>query len=346
MVKLTDIAAETGFSTYTVSCALRKCGNLSDTTRTKVLEAANRMGYRGNAAASLLAQQRNKHASKHQIKIGIVRSRKSGSEPTGFQKACDTLGYDGDIIISTDFKSPKSMLRILWNRGYAGIILNFYSSIWSEQEWLQADWNLMAAVKITRVFPNLLLNLVRHSAFDFMNFTLTETIRRGYRRIAVLTTSSLSNEDDFARMGALLAVKERFGQEGGSLELRQIKATTAQRDLDTDTINWLKSYKPDAIIGFPYNWIYAIEKAGFRIPEDIGFASPYTSAHFPSTKAVSGCDPLTEEIEFRAVQRLHRQIQIGETGTSLYFTQEVVEPIWVDCGTLPPITPDHSVQKK
>lgn len=337
MTKLSDIAKASGYSTYSVSCALRKCGNLSESTRKKILKVADDLGYRGNAAASILAMQRGKNrGAAAQIKIAMfVGYRRFSINRIGFENACRSLGFDGDIVNQADFKNPRHMIRVLWNRGYKGIVLDFYNSYWEEKEWLQADWSLISAVKITRVMPNLMLNLVRHSAFEFMNFTLRETIMRGYRRIAALAISSPSNEDDFARLGALLAVRDELKQMGGELELRKSNLVSSRPNLTEDMVAWLREYRPDAVVGFPYNWVYPLESAGFCIPQDFGFATPYSSEKFLGARVVSGCDPQSEEIEFRAIQRLHRLIQAGETGTSPYFTEEVVHPIWVDCGTLP-----------
>lgn len=342
MVKLSDIAKESGYSTYAVSCALRNCGNLSEATREKILKVAAEMDYKGNAAASILAQQRNKNKDAvDKMKVVLfVGTRVSINRNTSFRSACRRLGLDGDIVGSAEFKNPAQMVRVLWNRGYKGVVLDFHSCPWPEEEWLKVDWSLMSAVKITRVMPRVMFNLVRHSAFDFMNFTLRETIRRGYRKIAVIAGNSPSNEDDFARMGALLAVRDELKQMGGQLEVRKSISDT----LDNEMVAWLKDYKPDAVIGFPYRWIYSLETAGFRIPEDFGYATPYSSLKFVGARAVSGCDPQSKEMEFRAVQRLYRLIQIGETGTTPYFTEEVVHPLWIDCGTLPDKT-DSSNEK-
>ena len=51
---ITDIAAETGVSTATVSLALREKGRMSDETRARIKATASRLGYVPNATARSL----------------------------------------------------------------------------------------------------------------------------------------------------------------------------------------------------------------------------------------------------------------------------------------------------
>ena len=53
MVSMKDVAVECGVSIATVSKALNDHSDISEETRRKVKEAANRLGYYPNSAASL-----------------------------------------------------------------------------------------------------------------------------------------------------------------------------------------------------------------------------------------------------------------------------------------------------
>src|SRR3954447_20391015 len=58
--RLEDVAAAVGLSTASVSLVLRGAPGPSAATRERVLEAATRLGYRPDRAASLLARRRSR----------------------------------------------------------------------------------------------------------------------------------------------------------------------------------------------------------------------------------------------------------------------------------------------
>ena len=55
MITIYDLARETGFSAPTVSKALNGNGKLNEKTRQKILEAAQKFGYKPNMAAKSLS---------------------------------------------------------------------------------------------------------------------------------------------------------------------------------------------------------------------------------------------------------------------------------------------------
>src|SRR5256884_6030409 len=59
--RLTDVAARAGVSSGLVSLVLRNQPGPSVQTRTRVLEAAQELGYRADRTASLLARRRSHH---------------------------------------------------------------------------------------------------------------------------------------------------------------------------------------------------------------------------------------------------------------------------------------------
>lgn len=336
MIKLADIAKETGFSISTISSALSGRGRVAPKTAAAIRKAAEALGYRGNAAAALLAAQKQQNRNKNsQMKIAWIAPHPMRASLEGFSSACNELGYEGDWVNPHDYPSAKAMVRILYNRGYSGGIFSSIFSPWSEDELLEADWSLLSMVKLTRIFPRLCFHLVRHSAFDYMIFLLHEMQARGYRRIAALLIDSGAMDDEYARIGALLAFREEFTAVAGSLAFRRLPGAKVPEALDEDTRDWLESWQPDAVVGFPHDWIVPLRGAGYRIPESLAYATPYSSLHFQNAVPTSGCDPQQEVAASRAVRLLHTLIQRGERGMTNSFLQDVIIPKWLDAGTLP-----------
>ncbi|WP_312858143.1 LacI family DNA-binding transcriptional regulator [Pseudonocardia pini] len=94
-VRLDDVAAAVGVSPASVSLVLRSAPGPSAETRAKVLEAAQRLGYRPDRAASLLASRRSRL-------VGLlidVRSSFHADVAEHLQDAAEERGYD--VVLST-----------------------------------------------------------------------------------------------------------------------------------------------------------------------------------------------------------------------------------------------------
>ncbi len=88
-VRLEDVAAEVGVSTASVSLVLRGVAGPSPETRERVLEAAARLGYRADRAASLLARKRT-----HLLGVPVVlRDAFRAELAEEVQLAADRAGY-------------------------------------------------------------------------------------------------------------------------------------------------------------------------------------------------------------------------------------------------------------
>jgi DNA-binding LacI/PurR family transcriptional regulator len=93
--RLEDVAVEVGLSPASVSLVLRGAAGPSAATRERVLEAATRLGYRPDRAASLLARRRSRL-------IGVmmdVRSDYHGELVEDVHEAAEQHGYD--LVLST-----------------------------------------------------------------------------------------------------------------------------------------------------------------------------------------------------------------------------------------------------
>ena len=98
-VRLDDVAAAVGVSPASVSLVLRGAPGPSAEMRTRVLEAAQRLGYRADRTASLLASRRSRL-------IGLlvdVRSPFHADVAAHLQDAAEARGYD--LVLSTVTRS-------------------------------------------------------------------------------------------------------------------------------------------------------------------------------------------------------------------------------------------------
>src|SRR5205823_14421305 len=102
-----DVAREAGVSAATASLALRNDKRLLPATCAKVQRAAEKLGYRANAAASqFFAELRRNRIQKFQAALGVINASESASILTqiptfrewerGYRERATQLGYSID----------------------------------------------------------------------------------------------------------------------------------------------------------------------------------------------------------------------------------------------------------
>ncbi len=118
---LADVAALAGVSSGTVSRALSRPDMISETTRARVLAAAERLGYVANGSARALAMRRT-------LTIGAIVPRfGTSSFPTMVQGLESTLAAEGYTLLlsAPEHSSARepAILRTLLERGVDAVAL-------------------------------------------------------------------------------------------------------------------------------------------------------------------------------------------------------------------------------
>lgn len=330
-VTLTEVARHAGVSLGAASLALRGQTGVSTETRQRVLQAAAQLGYVPDAAAAALAARRGSGALCRKLRVAYL----TAAEPPGqdaFRQACAAFGIEGQRISPRQFPSARVAARALYQQGFAGLILD-EPSLWEPAEVGQFSWQKFALVKLSRGRADLPCHVVRHSAFDYMDTTLREVARRGYRRLAVLLYRSICERDNDARLGALLAFAARPRQPQLVCQWRELSDL---RQLDPRTVSWLRRFRPDAIVAFHWQLLPVLRSLGYRWPGPVGFAAVLSTRRPPAgLPAISGCDADEQQGMNRAVETLVRLFTHGQRGFPSFPIEHVIEPCWLDGDTLP-----------
>ncbi|MGJ3243532.1 MAG: LacI family DNA-binding transcriptional regulator [Opitutales bacterium] len=332
-VRLTDVAARAGVGYGTASRALSGKGRVSAAARARVKAAARELGYSRNVAAAALGARGQRPSGG--LKVAYVTPYPETAQAL-LREVCPVFGFRGQAFDPTGFSDPKAMLRQFWHQGYDALLINFEAFPWTEAETRTADWSRFAVVKFKRVYPGLPFHLIRHSAFDYMRLTLNRVLATGARRIAVLLVESGSFEDNEARLGAVLAARETLGKTGTRIAYRLWSGSTEQPD--ADSLAWLEREHPDVVVSVTWPPLRHLLEAGWRIPEDAGFATvlrPYASDHGLPYTSIAGCRVGRREILRRALIQLREMIGFGIKGFPELPVEHVIEPQWVEGRTLP-----------
>jgi DNA-binding LacI/PurR family transcriptional regulator len=175
--RLQDVAAEAGVSTASASLVLRGAPGPSGATRERVLDAAARLGYRPDRAASLLARRRSRL-------IGVmmdVRSTFHAQLVEDVHEAAEEYGYD--LVLSTLTRTRdegQAVETLLDSRCEALILLGPEASAAR----LGALDRQLPVVAVGRPVPSAGVDVVRAADDEGVALAVDHLVGLGHRRIA------------------------------------------------------------------------------------------------------------------------------------------------------------------
>jgi DNA-binding LacI/PurR family transcriptional regulator len=175
--RLEDVAAEVGVSTASVSLVLRGAAGPSAATRERVLEAATRLGYRPDRAASLLARRRSRL-------IGVmmdVRSSYHGELVEDVHEAAEEHGYDLVLSTTTRTRDEQRAVETLLDSRCEGLVL---LGAEASAAWLTALDHQLPVVVVGRPLPSAGVDVVRAADDEGVGAAVDHLVGLGHVDIA------------------------------------------------------------------------------------------------------------------------------------------------------------------
>ena len=344
-VSLVDISRDTGFSVSAVSMALRKDLKIPAVTREIIEQSAQKLGYRPNPIVAALATRHFRSERTGRTPLAYIRQRTTDGElelreqdrieKTHAQK----LGYWLETFDVESFQSGEQATRILFSRGFQGIILQAHFELTLLPG---MDWTRFCVVQRGESGGNPVppaAQLPFRATLDHFNLIVRawdETWKRGYRRIgfAFLPLSEKVPEDD-VRWGAAQSRLRRVSRRDRIPPFILPRLTWQDSPLMAD---WVRRYRPDAVIGFNAFFLWALRQEGFRVPEDIGFATLHKSMpplpnNFDFRE--SGMKALNLEVMFAVLELMDQLVRHSQYGLSKEPRTVMIQSEWIDGETLP-----------
>jgi len=192
-ISQTEIAKSLGISKGAVSQALHGTGNLSQETRSKIIEYAKSLGYVPDPLLASLSSHRRGHSQEKNVFKGLVAIllskdfRQNTFISPLFEEINKEAEKQGYLLEKhhpmDDFeKNPKRLAEIFRSRGAHGLIVADYLS---ECFFTCFPWEYFACLTVIRRNENLPLDLIDQDVTRSCIHAFDACRERGYRRLGV-----------------------------------------------------------------------------------------------------------------------------------------------------------------
>lgn len=313
-VTIRDIAGECGVHFTTVSRALSRHPSIPSKTCERISRKAQEMGYKPDPMLSAISAYRTRIRSRsYQGNIAWVTNY---PEPEGWARhEIFRLHYEGALQRSDElgYRLEKFWLgdpemnhvragQILQARNIRGLLLCAQPAAGVK---LDLEWSRFSCVTFGYTLASPALHMVSGNTFQSIVKTIEQVRSLGYARIGFAISSSDDERIYNIWSGAFLAQQQHWPRS------ERIRMYSPTRLNEKGFLGWVRRYKPDAIIAHDQSLIEVLEAAGFRVPKDIGFATPSVRS---DPRQPSGIDENPQEMGRVAVNMLVGMLQRNEMG--------------------------------
>jgi DNA-binding LacI/PurR family transcriptional regulator len=280
-VTMKSIAAQAGVTQATVSMSLANNPRIPAVTRERIQEIAKKLGYQPNPYVSTLMRLRRQGKPlKDKPALALVCAQRTADGWRNHQSLTIRQMREGALERATlrgyraqefwlhrDKMSNERFSEMLHARGIQGLVI----SPLAEGDLPPAlRWEYFAAVSISVPLPALTITTVCNDHYFSSLLAVRECYRRGYRRPGLALRQAHRHRFQGRWQAGYLVAGEMMAD----LELvAPVFVDDWNEAAMPQMERWLKREQPDVIINLGGGPLYAmLTRAGWRIPEDIGFA--------------------------------------------------------------------------
>jgi DNA-binding LacI/PurR family transcriptional regulator len=309
---------------------LRDKAWVSPTTRDKVHEAAQRLGYRADPVYSTLGRRAREGRKAAGLGIAVVFDESHPEDAR--RKIVETLqplveerGCYWNVLEVTPDMPPNALQRILRARNISGVILPKVRFAKSSIARLNLENVSVIADPGTWQPP---YHTVHSDYFDAVTRLCETFYARGRRRLGfALTIKEPPAVDDLRRFGGIAAFC-RVEQPG--LELLEPWRPPPGLGKDAfrqDFAQWVQRNQPDAVLGFSEFGYWALRDQGIDVPGQIAYAGLLLGKN--ATAAIGGMR-IHPRIDKVLVDHLIADILAGMRGHTLMSRRSLVSMQFIE----------------
>ncbi len=334
-VRLVDIAKIAGVNKSTVSLALRVDPRIKPETRDRILAVANRLGYRPDPHLShLMGYLRSIESRNHEECVAYLKLEPSEIRDldripffrevhSGARSEMEKLGYRVEVFRLRDYEfNTKRLSDVISHRGIRGLLVSPPVGI---TELTGFDWSRFAAVTIGFRLRSPQLCRVVCDQYMTIRTAMDSLAKRGYTRPLL---AHLKGRD--AHVNRRWSVAFR----GSARLFPSFKKTEVfSGNPDRAFVDFVKESQADCVLGLGYGFAEALERSGFGIPNDIGFALLDKHDGPAGISCVDQQPFLLGQMSARQLSGFLDRNELGLPSNPFTLT---ISPSWCEGGTLKP----------
>jgi DNA-binding LacI/PurR family transcriptional regulator len=338
-VSLRDLADKLGVAASTVSRALKNHPRISAALRERVQATAEAAGYRADPMLSALAQYRlNKQGTRITAELAWINHWPEPELLRSFREfdeywlgAAEAAERNGFRLQEHRWEEHQGSLGRLWqilrSRNVQGIFIPPHPGV--ALDWTGFDWTDFCIVRFGHSIPSPRSHVVTSNQLLNARLALRETRQLGYERVGFVTNEHMTN-NTVAMAGFLM--EQHVCPEGHRLP-PLILAKEHHQKVQIDRLQqWLKQWRPDAVLSDLGDLRSNLQSLGYRVPEDIAMATMSVL----DGGVDAGIDQQSHAIGRAAAEVLCSRIRNHDRGLPATCRETLLEGRWRHGASLPP----------
>jgi len=339
-VSMSDIAKEAGVSLMTVSLAIRDHDRISDATKKRVREAADKLGYEKDPElARLMAYIRDRKQFKLQANIAFIHFSKTNAYTPdtlfgevvhrAVHEYAARLNYGvEDVSAAIKGMNKRRMSQILKARNIQGLVLGSAPEGIGPEVTNRLPVSDYPGVNVGYSLDEPKYSRVVLNHYQSLRLTMEKLVDLGFKRIGlIMEMASSARTRDLWVAGFTAWQLMRFKE-------ILVPPLILEHDLDERIRQWMEGYHPDVILMQKMFVMERFSLLGYRIPDDLSVA--FINANFQKGRPVAGIVQNVEAQGELAVEYLISQILARKQGIPDPSVTMMVKGSWRDGDTLRP----------
>ncbi|MDQ8206380.1 LacI family DNA-binding transcriptional regulator [Coraliomargarita sp. SDUM461003] len=270
------IAEQAGVSRMTVSKALRGVAGVSNKNRERIQQIAEELGYvpDPNVSMAMAAVAKTRSADGERLAFLTTHDSEHGWKRfshivgcfEGARARANALGFELEPFWALQPRTDMS--KMLFARGINGVLIapTGENLLLEGQRCIDMDWKHFSVVAVDELLDSPRMTSVRHNHFTSMFEVLYRLESLGYKRIG-LSLSRLTEARNRHRWTGAYLLWLKNCLEGHEIPF----FLHGEEDESQAYKAWVETNQIDAVIGLPADFTL-LQKAGFKCPEELGFA--------------------------------------------------------------------------
>lgn len=338
---MAEVAKAAGVSKNTVSLALQGSPRISETTRRRVEEMAQVMGYRLNpTVARLMAELRQNRSPGYQATLAMINAHETrdafSNHPTipayvaGCRQRAEQLGYRLDEFWLHEQNMPmERWLSIFRARNIRGAVIVGLMHRNRLPDRLVPLWDEIPALVTGVRTREPALSFACSDQHTLALVAFEKAVELGYRRPALVLDGVIDDLVEGRFSAGFLIGQSRLMAAGQRTQpFYQVAAARTDRSVFS---KWFEENRPDVIFTLYHEVERWIHEMGLRVPEDVGLIQYEWRADHSGW---AGMDQRNDLVGAAAVDMLISMIHHNERGVPEHPRATLIGSHWVDGATV------------